>query len=110
MNERNQVTIGIHRDKYDTLKQKKEALETALGHRVDWGTFFLTLASQRTVNEIVANIEGGEKEGLSWDYEMIVSNATKDDVKEIVNRATDKIISELKKHRAKSTRKENEKP
>ncbi len=110
MNERNQVTIGINRDKYDTLKQKKEALEMALERRVDWGTFLLTLASQRTVNEIVANLEGKERLGLVLDYESIISNATKDDVKEIVNRATDKIISELKKHRAKSTRKDNEKP
>ena len=109
MNERNQVTIGLNRDKYDTLKQKKEALEMALERRVDWGTFLLTLASQRSVNEIVENMEGKKKMGLVLDYEAIESNATKDDVKEIVNRATDKIISELKKHRAKSARKGNDK-
>ena len=104
MNERNQVTIGIHRDKYDTLKQKKEALEMALERRVDWGTFLLTLASQRTVNEIVASL-GEEKFGLIPDYEGILSSATKDDVKEIVNRATNEIISEIKKQLTKSTRK-----
>ena len=109
MKERNQVTIGIHRDKYDSLIQKKEALEMALGHRVDWGTFLLTLASQRSVSEIVDSLEGKERLGLVLDYEAIVSSATKDDVKEIVNRATEKIISELKKHRAKSARKDNEK-
>lgn len=110
MNERNQVTIGIHRDKYDTLKQKKEALEMALGHRVDWGTFLLTLASQRSVNEIVDSLEGKERLGLVPDYEGILSSATKDDVKEIVNRATNEIISELKKQLTKSTRKGNDKP
>jgi len=81
----------------------------ALERRVDWGTFLLTLASQRSVNEIVASL-GEEKFGLVPDYEGIMSTATKDDVKEIVNRATDKIIGELKKHVAKSARKGNEKP
>lgn len=108
MKERTQVTIGINRDKFETLKIKKDALEMTLARRVDWGSFFLMLASQRSVKEIADSVE--EKSlGLSLDYEKILSSATRDDVKEIVDtasdRITDRVVSELKKHLSKPARK-----
>ena len=101
MKERNQVTIGIHRDKYNNLHQMKAALEENLGRRVDWGTYFLTLASPWSVDAIAAVIldsEIREQSDLKVDFEAIADQATKGDVEEIVNKAADRIIKELKKY------------
>ena len=101
MKERNQVTIGIHRDKYDNLHQIKASLEETLGRRVDWGTYLLTLASPWSVDAIAAVIRDSERRGKSdvaVDYEAIASQVTKDDVEEVVGKAADKIINELKKY------------
>lgn len=108
MKERNQVTIGLHRDKYDNLHQMKTALEKNLGRRVDWGTYLMTLASPWSVDAITAVIseERREKSDVSVDHDFISSCVTKEDMKEIVNEvadkifneATDKIINALKKH------------
>ena len=62
MKERNQITIGINRGKFEILSQKKEAMEEMLGRRVDWGSFFLTLVSQRSLDESVAVLHDSEDE------------------------------------------------
>ena len=116
MKERRQLTIGVHRDKYDSLSEKKAALEEALGRKVDWGTYLLMLASQKTFNESVAVLHDseGEEEVNPEDYEEIDAWVTREDVEEVVGKAADKIISELKKYlnpnTDKSSGKGNEKP
>ena len=97
MKERRQITIGIHIDKYNILIQKKEAMEEILRRRIDWGTFFLTLVSQRAPDESIAILNDSEgEEANPEDYEEIVSWVTKEDMKEIVRVEVNRIISELK--------------
>lgn len=105
MKERNQVTIGIHRDKYNSLIQKKEAMEEILQRRVDWGTFFLTMVSQRPFGEAVAILHDveGDEEANPDDYEEEPPWVTREDVEEVVDKAVDKIIGELKKLLASNT-------
>jgi len=104
MKERRQITIGIHSDKYNILSQKKGALEETLKRNVDWGTYFLMIASQRSLDEAVAVLHDSEDEEADpEDYEEIPPWVTKEDIEEVVNKAADKIISEFKKHLASST-------
>jgi hypothetical protein len=106
MKERNQVTIGVHRDKYNVLSQKKKAMEEILGRRVNWGSFFLTLVSQRSLDESAAVLHDSSngKEANPEDYEEIFL-VTKEDLEE----AVEKIISEFKKYIASNTDKSQKK-
>ena len=98
MKERRQLTIGIHLDKYNSLSEKKAALEEALGQKVDWGTYLLMLASQKTLNESVATLHDSEgEEANPEDFEEIPSWVTKEEVEEIVRNAVDTIITELRR-------------
>lgn len=99
MKERRQITIGVHRDKYDRLSEKKAALEEALGHKVDWGTYLMMLSSQKTVEDsyaILHDIEE-EEEANPEDYEEVLPWVTRQDVEEIVNEAVKTILAEIKK-------------
>ena len=79
MGERRQLTIGVHRDKYEFLSARKEALENALGHRVDWGTYFLILASQRPLDESGTVFKGGYgDEGRYNDYSRVTKGEVQD--------------------------------
>ncbi len=96
MKERRQLTIGIHRDKYDLLNQKKVALEDALGRKINWGTYMLILASQRPLDDSVAVLHDTDGDVANpKDYEEIPSWVTKEEVEEIVNQAAEKIIRGL---------------
>ena len=105
MKERRQLTIGIHRDKYQTLSEKKSALEEVLGHKVDWGTYLLMLASQKTIEDSYAILHDseGEEEANPEDYEEVLPWVTRQDVEEIVKNAVDTILMELRKMTTQDT-------
>lgn len=94
--ERNQALIGIHREKYDLLSEKKQELEKTINRHFTWGDFLLILAGLRTVDELIGERpdiaelhEGGEAEEVS-------SWLTKQEAEEVVGKAADRIINELK--------------
>jgi hypothetical protein len=98
MKERRQLTIGIHRDKYEFLSGRKGTLEEALGRRINWGTYLMILASQRPLDESVAIFHDAyDDEANPEDYEEIPSWVTREEVEEIVSKAAERIIRELSK-------------
>ncbi len=98
MKERRQLTIGIHLDKYNSLSEKKAALEEALGQKVDWGTYLLMLASQKTLNESVAALHDSEEDEVNPDdFVEMTPWVTKEEVEEIVRSAVDTIVKELRR-------------
>ena len=97
------VYIVTNEDKlallYNILSQKKEAMEEILKRRVDWGMFFLMLVSQRSLDESVAVLHDSEGEEANPEcYKEIPPWVTRDDIEEVIGKAADKIINELKKH------------
>ena len=47
------TTIGINRERYAQLAEKKQALEGTVGRRFSWGAFLLILAGLHPVDEFV---------------------------------------------------------
>ncbi len=104
MADRNQMTIGVNRKKYDRLSERKETLEEATGRHFDWGTFLLILAGLQSADEFADKEQNkfvemhsneGEEANLE-DYEEISGWVSKEEVEEIVKGQADRIITELK--------------
>ena len=49
-----QTTIGVSRERYALLTEKKRALEEAVGQRFSWGTFLLILAGLHPVDKFAS--------------------------------------------------------
>jgi len=47
------TTIGINRERYALLAERKQALEGTAGRRFSWGVFLLILAGVHVVDELV---------------------------------------------------------
>ena len=99
-----QATIGIHKAKYNKLAKIKAELEATVGKEFDWGTFLLILAGLRIPeleDEKMLELNDSSGEGVTDEelaeagFEEIPSWVSREEVEEIVNKATEKILKEL---------------
>jgi phosphatidate phosphatase PAH1 len=95
--------------KYRAIAGKKQEVENMIGKRLDWAEFLLLLANLRTIEYIIKK-DQVEVAELHEDYETELQEidralaeveefpswVNRTEVEEIVNKATDRIINELK--------------
>lgn len=96
-------SIGIKEPDYVALAEKKEALERIIGKRLDWAEFLLLLADLKSISQIVGypvaelhDSEGEEPMPEQLEEFESFDLATPEQIEEIINRAADRIIMELK--------------
>ena len=83
-----QTTIGINRERYARLTEKKQALEEAVDQHFSWGTFLSILAGLQPINEFDSKDQNEFKGIPSW--------ASKKEVKQVARAEGNRIIRSLK--------------
>ena len=83
-----QTTIGVSRERYAQLAEKKRALEGAVDQHFSWGTFLSILAGLQPINEFDSKDQNEFKGISSW--------ASKKEVKRIARAEGNRVIRSLK--------------
>lgn len=94
-------SIGMKESDYRAIAEKKQAIESLIGKRLDWAEFLLLLADLRPVGEIikqgqveVAELHEGEPAPESDELESFFLPST-EEVEQIVNTAANRVITEV---------------
>lgn len=89
-------TIGLKERDYLALAKKKQSLERAIGKRLNWSDFLLSIAGLKSVSEErrIARLAHGERPAEALDAPSASSTSQ---LEEIIARQIDRAIREIKK-------------
>jgi hypothetical protein len=89
-------TIGLKERDYLALAKKKQALESAIGRRLNWSDFLLCIAGLKSVAEeqSIARLARGRRPSAEPES---LSPSSASQLEEIVARHVDRAISEIRK-------------
>lgn len=106
MVERQQIHIGVHREKYARVKQAKARYEQETGEPITWGDFLLVLCGLSAAVEAPETAHMEQEQPSARELETFIRGEigwpepiTLDAIGEIIKHNTDRVIEEIRKSR-----------